>query len=118
MNQPFRRTAVAAAVSGIVLASFTLGAGQAYGSAFALAEQNVMGLGNAFAGAAATAEDANTVWHNPAGLARLNLPQVETAVHVVIPSAKFQNANSQAAALQPLGGTGGDAGGAAVIPNM
>ena len=36
-----------------------------------------MGLGNAFAGAAATAEDANTVWHNPAGLARLNFPQVE-----------------------------------------
>jgi long-chain fatty acid transport protein len=64
------------------------------------------------------AEDANTVWHNPAGLARLNLPQVETAIHMVIPSAKFQNANSQAAALQPLGGTGGDAGSAAFIPNL
>jgi len=115
MNKSFRRTAVASAVSGIALA---FSAGQAFGSAFALAEQNVMGLGNAFAGAAATAEDANTVWHNPAGLARLNLPQVETAVHVVIPSAKFQNANSQAAALQPLGGTGGDAGGAALVPNM
>ena len=115
MNKTFRRTAVASAVSGIALA---LSAGQAFGSAFALAEQNVMGLGNAFAGAAATAEDANTVWHNPAGLARLNLPQVETAIHMVIPSAKFQNANSQAAALQPLGGTGGDAGSAAFVPNM
>ena len=77
-----------------------------------------MGLGNAFAGAAATAEDANTVWFNPAGLARLNFPQVETAIHVIIPSAKFQNANSQAAALQPLGGTGGDAGSAAFVPNL
>ena len=115
MNKSFRRTAVASAVSGIALA---LSAGQAFGSAFALAEQNVMGLGNAFAGAAATAEDANTVWHNPAGLARLNLPQVEAAIHMVIPSAKFQNANSQAAALQPLGGTGGDAGSAAFVPNM
>jgi len=115
MNQAFRRTAVASAVTGIVLA---LGAGQAFGSAFALAEQNVMGLGNAFAGAAATAEDANTVWFNPAGLARLNLPQVEGAIHVVIPSSKFQNANSQAAALQPLGGTGGDAGSAAFVPNL
>jgi long-chain fatty acid transport protein len=115
MNKTFRRTAVASAVSGIALA---LSAGQAFGSAFALAEQNVMGLGNAFAGAAATAEDANTVWHNPAGLARLNLPQVEAAIHMVIPSAKFQNANSQAAALQPLGGTGGDAGSAAFVPNM
>ncbi len=115
MKTPFRRTTIASAVSGIALA---LSAGQAFGSAFALAEQNVMGLGNAFAGAAATAEDANTVWHNPAGLARLNLPQVEQALHVVIPSAKFQNANSQAALLQPLGGNGGDAGGAAFIPNL
>src|SRR5512134_660837 len=113
MTTPFRRTRIASAVSGIALA---LTGGQAFGSAFALAEQNVMGLGNAFAGAAATAEDANTVWHNPAGLARLNLPQVETAVHVIIPSAKFRDANSQAAALQPLGGTGGDAGGAAFVP--
>ena len=115
MTTPFRRTTIASAVSGLALA---LAAGQAFGSAFALAEQNVMGLGNAFAGAAATAEDANTVWHNPAGLARLNFPQVETAIHVIIPSAKFQNANSQAAALQPLGGTGGDAGGAAFVPNL
>jgi len=58
------------------------------------------------------------VWFNPAGLARLNLPQVEGAIHVVIPSSKFQNANSQAAALQPLGGTGGDAGSAAFVPNL
>jgi long-chain fatty acid transport protein len=115
MTTRFRRTRIASAVSGVVLA---LSAGQAFGSAFALAEQNVMGLGNAFAGSAATAEDANTVWFNPAGLARLNFPQVETAIHVVIPSAKFQNANSQAAALQPLGGTGGDAGGAAFVPNL
>ena len=77
-----------------------------------------MGLGNAFAGAAATAEDANTVWCNPAGLARLNFPQAEAAINVIIPSAKFQNANSQAALLQPLGGTGGDAGSAAFVPNL
>ena len=102
-------------LAGVALA---LAGGQAFGSAFALAEQNVMGLGNAFAGAAATAEDANTVWHNPAGLARLNFPQVEQAIHVIIPSAKFQNANSKAALGQPLGGTGGDAGGAAFVPNL
>jgi long-chain fatty acid transport protein len=115
MTAPFSRTRIATAVAGVALA---LAGGQAFGSAFALAEQNVMGLGNAFAGAAAAAEDANTVWYNPAGLARLNFPQVETAIHVIIPSAKFQNANSQAALGQPLGGTGGDAGGAAFVPNM
>ena len=77
-----------------------------------------MGLGNAFAGAAATAEDANTVWFNPAGLARLNFPQVEAGIHIITPSAKLNNQNSQAAALQPLGGTGGDAGGTAFVPTM
>ncbi len=115
MTAPFSRTRIATALAGVALA---LAGGQAFGSAFALAEQNVMGLGNAFAGAAATAEDANTVWHNPAGLARLNFPQVEQAIHVIIPSAKFQNANSQAALGQPLGGSGGDAGGAAFVPNL
>ena len=115
MTAPFSRTRIATALAGVALA---LAGGQAFGSAFALAEQNVMGLGNAFAGAAATAEDANTVWHNPAGLARLNFPQVEQAIHVIIPSAKFQNANSQHALGQPLGGSGGDAGGAAFVPNL
>ncbi len=107
MHSPHRRTRVALALGGVALA---LGTGHVYGAAFALAEQNVMGLGNAFAGAAATAEDANTVWHNPAGLARLNFTQFEIAVHAITPSAKLDNQGSQAAALQPLGGTGGDAG--------
>ena len=40
MTTPFRRTAIASAVSGIALA---LSAGQAFGSAFALAEQNCAG---------------------------------------------------------------------------
>src|SRR5438094_7114317 len=115
MTTPFRRTRIASAVSGVALA---LAAPQAFGSAFALAEQSAMGLGNAFAGAAAVAEDANTVWFNPAGLARLNFPQVEGAVHVIIPSTKFQNASSQPALLQPLGGTGGNAGSTAFVPNL
>jgi len=115
MKNTFRRTRLATALSGVAL---TLGAGQAWGAAFALAEQNAMGLGNAFAGAAATAEDSNTVWHNPAGLARLLFPGVTAAAHVIIPSSKFQNQGSQAALGQPLGGTGGDAGDVAVVPNF
>jgi long-chain fatty acid transport protein len=115
MRTTFRRTRIATALTGLALA---LGAGQASGASFALAEQNVMGLGNAFAGAAATAEDANTVWFNPAGLARLNFTQFEVAVHFITPSAKFNNQGSQAALGQPLGGTGGDAGGTAVVPNL
>ena len=115
MSIPFRHTRIVTAMAGLALAA---GAGQASGSAFALAEQNVMGLGNAFAGAAATAEDANTVWFNPAGLGRLSLTQFETALHLVKPSSKFHDSGSQPALGQPLGGTGGDAGSLAAIPNL
>jgi long-chain fatty acid transport protein len=115
MRTPYRHTRIATALAGLVL---TLAAGHASGAAFALAEQSVMGLGNAFAGAGATAEDANTVWFNPAGLARLNFPQVEAGIHIITPSSKFQNSGSQAALGQPLGGTGGDAGGTAFVPTM
>ena len=48
-----------------VLAS-TMGAGEASAAAFGLSEQNASGLGNAYAGAAAVAEDASTIFFNPA----------------------------------------------------
>ena len=89
-------------------------------SAFALAEQGASGLGNAFAGAAAVAEDASTVWWNPAGMARL--PRGKHLLfggHVIIPSTEFNNRASVPAALQPTGlGNGGDAGDTAVVPNF
>lgn len=115
MSIPFGYTRLVTAMAGIALA---VAAGQSSGSAFALAEQNVMGLGNAFAGAGATAEDANTIWFNPAGLGRLSLTQFETAIHLVKPSAKFSDNGSQAALGQPLGSNGGDAGDLAAIPNL
>ena len=85
---------------------------------FALQENSGSGLGNAFAGGAAAAEDASTIWSNPAGMSRLASPQVAAAVHLVTPSFKFRDEGSLAAAFQPLGGTGGDAGSLAVIPNL
>ena len=69
----FRRTRVAAAVGGALL---TVAAGQAFGSAFALQEQNASGLGHAYAGGAAAAEDVSTIFYNPAGLVRLTKTQV------------------------------------------
>ena len=82
-------------------------------------ENSGSALGNAFAGGAAAAEDASTLWSNPAGMSRLASPQVAAAVHLVTPSFKFRDEGSVAAAFQPFrGGTGGDAGSLAVIPNL
>ncbi|MEO1897510.1 MAG: outer membrane protein transport protein [Cycloclasticus sp.] len=39
-----------------------------YSAAFGIAEQSALGIGNAFAGGAASAEDASTIWYNPLAL--------------------------------------------------
>jgi long-chain fatty acid transport protein len=111
----FRRTRLAAAVGGALL---TVAAGQAFGSAFALQEQNASGLGHAYAGGAAAAEDVSTIFYNPAGLVRLQTTQIVVAGNLICPSAKFSNNASQPAAFQTLGGTGGDAGSCALVPNL
>lgn len=85
---------------------------------FALVEQNVSGLGNAYAGAAASAEDASTIYFNPAGMTYLQGNQLVVAGHIVNPSAKFTGA-----ARDPLGnviggGNGGDAGAPSLVPNL
>ena len=116
MNTPFRRTRLASAVAGAVL---VLGAGHAWGAAFALQENSGSGLGNAYAGGAAVAEDAGTVWTNPAGMALIGSNQVVAAVNLINPSAKFNNNGSSLAAFnQQLGGDGGDAGNLAAVPNL
>jgi long-chain fatty acid transport protein len=66
-----QKSAVAAAIAGL--------SAPASASFFALAEQNGSGMGTAFAGGAAIAEDASTVWYNPAGMTRLDRPQLVVA---------------------------------------
>ena len=112
------RTVFAVVVSLVVLAPCT-----ALGAGFALIEQGVSGLGNAYAGGSAIAEDATTVFFNPAGLMRLQGQQFIAAAHIVIPSAKFHNDGSTQL-LQPrtgvplLGDNGGEGGQTKVVPNL
>lgn len=88
-------------------------------SGFALIEQNASGMGNAFAGQAAVAEDASTIFFNPAGLTRLSGRQVIVAGHAIQPSAKFSDAGSTVGPTQTdPGGNGGDAGSLAQAPNL
>ena len=114
----FRRTRLAAAVGSAVLSLAAGHAGVAYGSAFALQEQSGSGLGNAFAGGAAAAEDASTIYFNPAGMSRLPGMQAVVAGSLICLQAKFSDNGSQPAALQTLGGNGGDAGSCAVVPAL
>jgi len=115
MTTPFIRTRLATAVAGV---AFTLGAGQALGAAFGLQTQNASGLGHAYAGGAAAAEDVSTIYYNPAGLVTLQKTEVVMSANVICPSAKFQNSASLPAFNQPLGSNGGEAGSCAVVPNF
>jgi len=93
--------------------------GAAYGSGFQLMEQNASGLGNAYAGQAAAAENASTVFFNPAGMTRLPGRQAAVVLNAIRPEAKFSNAGGSTAplGLPSPGGNGGDAGGWAAVPN-
>ena len=105
------RTAVAMAVLGLCASS-------AWSAGFAVQETSASGMGNAYAGAAAIADDASTLWSNVAGMSRLGSRQVVGALNVVIPSLRFSNNASQPAAFQPLGGDGGSAADTSWIPNF
>lgn len=109
------RSPIAATLVASTLATV---AAPALAAGFALQENSGSGLGNAYAGGAAAAEDASTLWANPAGMARLGRSQVAGALNLIQPSLKFDNANSVAAAQQPLGHDGGNAGSLAAVPNL
>lgn len=89
----------------------------AQASAFALIENSGASIGTAYAGVAASAEDASTIYFNPAGMTFLPQRQVVLAGHLIRPSTKFVDRGSQPPAGQPLGNDGGDASGLAFIPN-
>ncbi len=115
MSSHFNERATRRAVCTLALA---VAGGPAAAAGFQLNESSASGLGSAFAGGAAAAEDTAMLWTNPAGLTRLPRMQVAGALHLVRPSIKFSNGASAAATSQPLGDDGGDAGGLNLVPNL
>jgi long-chain fatty acid transport protein len=112
MPVPDRRCLVAAITAAL------LGAPPARASFFQIAECCPAGLGNAFAGGAAAAEDACTVWFNPAGMVRLAGSRALLGVHSLQPSIRYRDRESTLFLGAPLtGGEGGDAGDEAFVPN-
>lgn len=106
----------------LLIASATLGiVERSAASGFALVEQSVKQAGSAISGGAASAEDASTIFFNPAGMTRLSGGQLAVGAHIVTPSSKF----SGSATTNPLlggapisGGDGGDAGSSALVPSF
>jgi len=87
-------------------------------SGIGILENSASGLGNAYAGGAAIADDASTIYFNPAGMTYLPDSQLVVAINAIDPTAKFTDGGSAAPALRPLGTNGGDAGDLAWVPNI
>jgi long-chain fatty acid transport protein len=85
---------------------------------FQIAEQSASGLGNAFAGGSAIAEDASTVWYNPAGMTRLAGPQLIVGGSYIRPSFAVNVLSASTVTGAAIGGGGGDAGSDAFVPNL
>ena len=103
MQQHFRKHLMALAVA----AALGGASGLASAAGFALIEQGASGMGNAYAGAAAVAEDASTVFFNPAGMSFLQGPQAAVAAHVISLSAEFSGTATNPVALGGAAGTTG-----------
>ena len=101
-------------IPALLLTAFS---GAASASGFQLLEQNLSGLGNAYAGSAAVAENASTIYFNPAGMTQLQDREVSGGLAAIGPSFKFHNEGSSLTGNLAAEGTGGDAGGWAAVPN-
>ncbi len=94
----------------------------AHGAGYAILEQSVSGLGNAFAGGAAAAEDPSTIFFNPAGMSRLDSVQLQAQAHWLTLGAYFSNDGSHLGTkdndLGPITGRNNDGGFSVVVPSL
>lgn len=75
MKTTWLKTAIAVAVGALST--------QAMAAGFALNEQSISGMGTSFAGRSSSADDASTVFGNPAGMSRLTREQVTFGVAAI-----------------------------------
>ena len=90
MKRSVGRSVMATAIAGL----FSAGMNGAHSAGFALIENSASGMGNAYAGGSAIADDTSTVWFNPAGMTRIKGSQIAVAGHLISPDAKFKNNGS------------------------
>lgn len=88
----------------------------AQAAGFALIEQSGSGMGNAYAGGGAVAEDASTIFFNPAGMTYIQGTQLVNALHLIKPNAEFSGTLTPNG--RPVGGDGSNAGDLAFVPNL
>jgi long-chain fatty acid transport protein len=93
-------------------------AGSASAAGFQLlGEQNASGIGNAGAGSAAVAENASTIFYNPAGMTQLRKREISVGATMVKTNLEFSNNGSSVGATLGASGNGGNGGALGLVPN-
>ena len=117
-----RPAAAVATVAAAVGAALAVAVPEARAGGFALIEHGASGMGNAYAGAGALAEDGSTVWFNPAGMTELPDREVTVAGHVLGTDPEWRD---EGTSLSPLVGGGpvsgpdtADPGTTSFLPNL
>lgn len=90
----------------------------AIAASFQVNEQSASHLGTAFAGTASAADDASTVFFNPAGMARFDKRQVTAGVNLILPDADFTNQGSTDSFNRPLLGPDDQLDNKIFVPNL
>src|SRR5579872_760252 len=107
-----RTAALPLALAPLVIPSGVMAAG------FMVRENSAENLSMVFAGQASRADEAATVFNNPAGMMHLAGPEVELGAAVVFPSVHFSGSATAAGAIPITGTQGGQAGQITGIPDF
>ncbi len=90
-----------------------------YAAGFAVLEQSVRGLGNAYSGGTTGGEDISTLFYNPAGLSEYTGTEFVSGGHIAIPEISFKSDTSSDVLNRPLtGSNAANAGKTTLIPNL
>ena len=118
---PLARSAPVGRAIGAGIAALALGPA-AHAGGFSLIEHGASGLGNAYAGSSALAEDGSTIWFNPAGMTELPDREITVAGHVIATNPEWEDRGTS---LSPLVGGGpasgpdtADPGTTSFVPNL
>lgn len=88
--------------------AITAASSQAFSSGFALNEQSIAGMGTSFAGRSSSADDASTVFGNPAGMSRLKRSEIYVGAAAIYAKSDIDRVNASSPGGPIAGSNDGD----------
>jgi len=97
-------------IKAVSFVSLVLSCDMLSASGFAIIDQSVSSMGTAYSGISVQAEDATTIFFNPAGMSKLEGRSISAGMHLIMPNVHFNSSSGKA--------SGGNAGSLAMVPDF